>query len=94
MCRRTSTSRTVAALVLLGALTGSGPSYLAERGRDAADVFTASVGLGFGAKARVGPVQVGLLLREKCYGVRSGVVFRNEDIAVFEIVWRQRPEMW
>jgi hypothetical protein len=33
-----------------------------DRGRDAADIFTATVGLGMGAKGRAGPLQTGLLL--------------------------------
>ncbi len=42
--------------------------------RDAADIFTLTVGTGAGAKARVGPFQAGLLEQQDTYGLRGGVV--------------------
>lgn len=39
---------------------------------DAADVFTAAVGVGGGVKARVGPVQAGVLLDIPKAGLRGG----------------------
>ena len=49
--------------------------YLVDRGRDAADVFTITVGYGAGAKARVGPVHLGLLGNVDKAGLRGGQVF-------------------
>lgn len=46
--------------------------YLANRSRDAADIFTATVGTGVGAKVRIGPVQAGLLAAFDMYGLRGG----------------------
>jgi len=43
-----------------------------DRGRDAADIFTATVGLGLGAKARAGPLQTGLLVSVDAAGLRCG----------------------
>jgi len=45
-----------------------------DRGRDAADIFTASVGGGVGAKARIGPIQTGLLADIPIYGLRGGEI--------------------
>jgi hypothetical protein len=46
--------------------------YLGDRMRDAGDVFTATVGMGAGAKARVGPVQAGALYNIDMWGLRGG----------------------
>jgi hypothetical protein len=46
--------------------------YFGDRGRDASDIFTATVGVGLGAKARVGPVHAGLLMCQDRYGLRYG----------------------
>jgi len=67
-------------LIGLGGMVGCSTSgYLGNRGRDAADVFTATVGFGVGAKARIGPIQTGALgvfegvgLRGGCFGGASG----------------------
>ena len=65
-------------LVLIAALasmmTGcaSTGGYFADRGRDASDILTATVGVGAGAKARVGPIQVGLLANMDMIGLRGG----------------------
>ncbi len=48
------------------------PSYFGDRVRDAADIFTATVGFGAGAKARVGSVQVGALYNIDMHGLRGG----------------------
>jgi len=72
-------SRTVLVLALLATLAGCTPTYLADRGRDAVDIFTASVGMGYGAKVRVGPGQAGFLLYEEFYGLRSGVIVRENE---------------
>ncbi len=66
-------------LVLGLALAGSGCVgarwYFGDRWADAKDVFTASVGGGFGAKARVGPVNAGLLVNSDIAGLRAGECF-------------------
>jgi hypothetical protein len=46
--------------------------YAKDRLRDGADIFTAAVGKGIGFKARVGPVQTGLLIVQDIAGLRGG----------------------
>jgi len=46
--------------------------YWLDRSRDAADVVTATVGMGFGVKARCGPVNVGLFQGVDSSGLRGG----------------------
>ena len=46
--------------------------YVGDRMRDAGDVFTATAGMGFGAKARVGPIQAGALYNIDMWGLRGG----------------------
>lgn len=52
----------------------SGKAYFSARGRDAADIVTLSLGVGGGAKARVGPLHAGLFFAADLYGVRNGCV--------------------
>ena len=54
-----------------------------DRGRDAADIFTATFGGGYGAKARVGPLAGGLFLGQDKYGLRGGKMntFAESDFA-------------
>ena len=62
-------------LTVLASMTGCASSgYLADRGRDALDVVTATVGgVGAGAKARVGPLHAGLFLSAvDMAGIRGG----------------------
>jgi hypothetical protein len=47
-------------------------AYFIDRGRDAADIFTVTVGVGLGAKARIGPVHAGLFANAEGYGLRGG----------------------
>ena len=64
------------ALVAVVAVTtgcASPDAYFIDRGRDAADIFTATIGAGFGAKARIGPLQSGLLCEIDLVGLRGGV---------------------
>ena len=51
---------------------GCSSPYFANRGRDAADIFTFTIGKGGGAKARVGPLQAGLFFNEDFAGLRGG----------------------
>ena len=46
--------------------------YFADRGRDAADVLTFTVGYGGGGKARIGPVQIALLGMVTETGLQAG----------------------
>ncbi len=60
--------------MVMAALTGcaSTKSYFVDRGRDAADIVTATVGVGVGAKAQVGPLHAGVLLQADHCGLRGG----------------------
>ena len=51
--------------------------YMGDRVRDAGDVFSAAVGVGAGAKVRVGPVQTGLLFDFPKAGLRGGQFTRT-----------------
>lgn len=68
------------AAMVTATLTGcaSPKAYFVDRGRDAADIFTATVGVGLGAKMRVGPYQVGLLENMDLKGLRGGQFFPAE----------------
>lgn len=65
--------------------------YLGDRMRDAGDVFTASVGFGAGAKARVGPLQTGALLNIDMWGLRGGQL---GEIAFYETLTRDSLQPW
>lgn len=59
-------------------MTGcSSSAYLTDRGRDAADILTLTAGVGFGVRARVGPLHTGLIANYDAAGLRAG------DLAVF-----------
>jgi len=51
----------------------SSRSYMVDRGFDAADIFTATVGVGAGGVARVGPFSTGMFANTDLCGLRSGV---------------------
>jgi hypothetical protein len=53
--------------------TGCTTGYWADRGHDAADVFTVTAGLGVGVAGRVGPISLGLMKCEDMAGLRCGV---------------------
>jgi hypothetical protein len=63
--------------VLAGGCATTG--YWADRRRDALDIFTVQIGYGLGAKARVGPVQTGLLADIGGVGIRGGDVLGIKD---------------
>jgi hypothetical protein len=65
---------TVAALVLLNAGCAS---YVANRARDAADIFTLTIGVGAGARVQVGPVHVAVIQSSDLAGLRGGEFFSN-----------------
>ncbi|OVE81243.1 hypothetical protein BVY04_03710 [bacterium M21] len=58
-------------LMVIGA-TGCTTNYLADRGRDGLDVFTATAGVVSGASVRVGPVGLGSQKSEDAFGLRGG----------------------
>ena len=61
-----------AVLVLLCA--GCASPYWQDRRADAADVFTATVGVGLGATARIGPLHAGLGVNWDFYGIEAGEI--------------------
>jgi len=68
------------AILLSLALATSGCAtcgYLLDRGRDAADIFTATLGIGCGIKARAGPIQPALFQNADLCGLRTGQIFWN-----------------
>lgn len=63
-------------LVLVAAMAGcSAPAYWADRKRDAADIFTFTIGEGWGLKARVSFVNVGAFYNSDFWGLRCGTAF-------------------
>ena len=65
-------------LVPLLALVATGcasSGYLANRGRDAADVFTLTIGAGTGVKGRVGPLMLAAEQNADLVGLRGGAFF-------------------
>jgi hypothetical protein len=65
------------AVFLLAAtlVTGCATPYIIDRGRDAADIFTAAVGVGAGAKARIGPLAQGVCVNLNYLGIQDGRAF-------------------
>lgn len=53
--------------------------YFIDRARDAGDIFTATAGGGYGAKARVGPLGTGMFLNWDQAGLRGGHFFFGLD---------------
>jgi hypothetical protein len=76
MCQLMKTLHLVASCAILACSCGCATPYLHDRGRDAADILTASFGAGLGAKARVGPLQAGLLVQGDVAGLRAGTLGR------------------
>lgn len=72
----TKTKLIRSAVALLWALAGTGCSslsgYFVDRGRDAADVLTISVGVGAVGQVRLGPLPVGILDTSDVVGLRYG----------------------
>lgn len=65
-------------LMLVGGGCAS-PGYFAARWHDASDVFTVAVGVGIGAKIRVGPVAPALIVSHDLAGLRAGAFFLGND---------------
>lgn len=47
-------------LVIVTCISGCTASYMKDRNRDSADIFTVAFGNGYGVTARTGPVHAGL----------------------------------
>ena len=70
--------QSLALVIVTATMTGCATPYMIDRRRDAADIFTATMGGGLGAKAKIGPLQVGLLSQNDAYGLRGGIF--SDDI--------------
>ena len=64
----------VVLVLTVATMTGcaSTKAYFVDRGRDTADIFTCSAGIGLGAKVRVGPLGPGLFANQDKFGLRGG----------------------
>jgi hypothetical protein len=76
----------------------SSSNYLARRWNDAKDICTVTVGLGAGAKARVGPLATGLSWTRDYAGLRGGYfgVFppkenQSKDVELLAARWEETP---
>jgi hypothetical protein len=68
----------VLALLLLVGMTGCATPYMRDRGRDAADIFTLTVGgLGAGARVRAGPIHCGIIANLGDIGLRGGAIMET-----------------
>jgi hypothetical protein len=65
------------ACVCLSSGCASAGTYLAQRGRDAADIFTMTLGVGDGASVRAGPVHVSAIISSDLIGLKGGQWFAN-----------------
>ena len=65
-------------------VAGCASPYLVDRGRDAKDIFTATAGMGIGAKARVGPIQLPAILVADGIGLRGGEFFADDTLVALE----------
>lgn len=65
--------------VLLSLIGSADAQYFRNRYRDALDVLTLQVGYGLGGKARVGPLQTGLLVDVGTFGLRGGDLLTRRD---------------
>lgn len=68
------------AILLITPLCGcaSTKGYFIDRGRDAADIITLTGGMGFGAKAHIGPFHGGLLAGADTAGLRGGRFYTTD----------------
>ena len=74
--------QTALALGLAVGMTGCATPYMIDRGRDAGDIFTATIGKGSGVKARLGPMNASVFLGQgEMLGVRNGVLCRHQGEA-------------
>ena len=67
--------------VVLTMLSGCASSdFMAQRGRDAADIFTLTIGAGSGLKVRVGPIQPAIFQTADMAGLRAGQWLSNGNM--------------
>lgn len=66
----------LACACVLGGCASAG-TYLSQRGRDAADIFTLTLGVGDGAIVRAGPVHVSAIVTSDLMGLKGGQLFSN-----------------
>ncbi len=72
----TLSARIILTLLLPILVAGcSSTGYMADRGRDAADIFTLTLGVGTGVKLRAGPVILAAEQNSDLIGLRSGKFF-------------------
>lgn len=79
--------QTIMAAFLAITLTGCATTrnYFANRGHDAADIFTLSLGKGGGATVRAGPIHAGLFAGTDRVGLRGGELWTQ---------WSEKPPVW
>ncbi len=90
-CANLLSSTVALVLVLVSSGCATAP-YFSQRGRDAADIFTCTVGAGVGAKVRLGPLQAGLLAHTDMFGVRNGTV--RQSVAISGEKWFSSEACW
>jgi len=66
------TIQIVVAVIVIANMTGCASPYMTDRRHDAADIFTATLGVGGGAKFRGGPFGLGLMFNPDCIGLKGG----------------------
>jgi hypothetical protein len=66
---------------LIVAMTGCATPNMRDRANNAKDIFTATVGWGAGAKARIGPVNAGLFVNGDRAGLRVGRGFTSRQLS-------------
>lgn len=77
---KTACALTAGVLVCSGCASSG---YFTDRGRDAADIVTATLGTGTGAKARAGPIQPAIFKNSDLVGLRSGTLFLEGNGLVY-----------
>lgn len=71
-------------MLFMALVSGCSTPYMIDRGRDAKDILTASVGVGAGGKVRTGPLQFGLWFNCAEAGLRGGEAVKAAPFEVSE----------
>lgn len=69
--------QTVVAVVVIASMTGCASPYMVDRKRDAADIFTATLGKGGGVRLKASFLQPAMMFNKEIAGCRGGSVFTN-----------------